>query len=301
MSFHEVTLPSRDGYPLALKVYEADFPKAAVKCIHGMQEYQDRYEPFAEYLQAAGYTVVTADLRGHGKNAPRLSHIADRDGHLRLVEDEETILEEIHTRWAGLPVYHFCHSMGTIIARVFLQKRSREINKVVLAGYPNPNRAAGAGILLTEMLSAFKGAKGYSRMVDNMVLKPFSKSVQDAKTPQDWFSVNEDNVQRYREDPLCGARLTLGSYSSLFHLIRRMSDTDQYQEVHCDLPILMISGTEDPCTGGEKGRTASEAILRKAGFRKLEIVTLEGKRHEILNENGQEETFRRILNFLDKA
>ena len=113
MSFLEQTLNAKDGYELSLRIYEAEEPKAVVKFIHGMEEYQDRYQPFAEFLQAAGYTVVTADLRGHGKNAPILSHIADQDGHLRLIEDEETILEMIHERWAGVPAILFAHSILT--------------------------------------------------------------------------------------------------------------------------------------------------------------------------------------------
>ena len=300
MSFEEMTLRAKDGYQLALRIYDADEPKAVVKCIHGMEEYQDRYQPFAEYLQAAGYTVVTADLRGHGKTAPVLSHIADRDGHLRLLEDEDAILDMIHERWAGVPVILFAHSMGTIIARVVLQKESREFHKVVLSGYPNPNPAAGAGLALTGLLSSLKGAKGYSKLVDGMVLGPFAKAVPGAKTPQDWLSVNPENVERYREDPLCGARFTLGSYSALFSLIKMMGDAGKYEETWKELPILLISGAEDPCTGGEKGRADSEAVLRKAGFRELEIVTLDGMRHEILNETGREEVYRRILEFMDK-
>ena len=300
MSFEEMTLRAKDGYELALRIYDTDGPRAVVKCIHGMEEYQDRYQPFAEYLQAAGYTVVTADLRGHGKTAPVLSHIADRDGHLRLLEDEDAILDMIHERWAGVPVILFAHSMGTIIARVVLQKESREFHKVVLSGYPNPNPAAGAGLVLTGLLSSLKGAKGYSKLVDGMVLGPFAKAVPGAKTPQDWLSVNPENVERYREDPLCGARFTLGSYSTLFSLIKMMGDAGNYEETWKELPILLISGAEDPCTGGEKGRADSAAVLRKAGFRELEIVTLDGMRHEILNETGREEVYRRILEFMDK-
>ena len=300
MSYQETTLPAKDGYQLALRIYEAEKPKAVVKCIHGMEEYQDRYQPFAEYLQKAGYTVVTADLRGHGKTAPVLSHIADREGHLRLLEDEETILDEIHIRWDGVPVILFAHSMGTIIARAVLQKRSRSFCKVVLSGYPNPNSAAGAGLLLTGMLSSIRGAKGYSRLVDGMVLGPFSKAVPNAKTPEDWLSVNPDNVERYREDPLCGARFTLGSYSALFSLIRMMGEAARYEEVQTELPILLISGRDDPCTGGDKGRADSEAVLRKAGFLQLETITLDGMRHEILNETGRETVFARILEFMDK-
>jgi len=300
VSYRIQTLASRDGYELSLRFYETAAPKAVVKFIHGMEEYQDRYEPFAEYLREAGYTVVTADLRGHGKNAPVLSHIADKEGHLRLLEDEEVILDEIHGRWPGMPVILFGHSMGTIIARAFLQKHSEEFHKVVLSGYPNPNSAAGAGIVLTEMIAAVKGGKGYSKMVDGMVLGPFAKAVPNAVTPQDWLSVNRENVQRYIADPLCGVRFTLGSYNALFHLIRMMDSPENYEEVRKDLPILLISGKEDPCTGGEKGRGDSENRLRRAGFRNLEIVTLDGMRHEILNETGREDVYRRILDFIEK-
>ena len=54
-----------------------------------MEEHQGRYTPFAEFLQKHGYTVVTADMRGHGEHALTLSHIADRDGARLLIEDEE--------------------------------------------------------------------------------------------------------------------------------------------------------------------------------------------------------------------
>ena len=112
--------------------------------------------------------------------------------------------------------------------------------------------------------------------------------------------MNPDNVRRYIEDPLCGARFTLGSYNALFHLIRMMDSPELYEDVWKELPILMISGKDDPCTGGEKGRADSENRLRRAGFRELEIVTLEGMRHEILNEKNRKEVYRRILEFMDK-
>lgn len=297
-SCQEYILPSKDSYPLSLRIYEAENPAAVVKIIHGMEEHQDRYRAFAEYLRASGFTVVTADLRGHGKNAPVLSHIADRDGHLRLLEDEQEILNEIRRRMPGLPVILFGHSMGTIIARAFLKENSRAFRKVVLSGYPNPNPAAGAGLLLTGLLSVFKGRNGLSGLVDGMVLGAFSRAVPDAKTPLDWLSVNEENVERYAKDPLCGKAFTLGSYDTLFRLIRMMGSPEGCREVNGSLPILLISGREDPCTGGEKGRNASEDCLHRAGFMKTETVLLDGMRHEILNETDREKVFRIILDFL---
>ena len=298
--YQELTLASKDGYSLALRLYDTAEPKAVVKIIHGMEEHQGRYRAFAEYLQAAGYAVVTADLRGHGKTAPTLSHIAGWDGHVLLLDDEDVILDEIHKRWPGAPVDIVAHSMGSIIARAWLQTQSRGLHKVVLSGYPNPNSAAGAGILLTDVLSSFKGGKKHSKLVDGMVLGPFSKAIPDAKSPLDWLSYNAENVKRYEEDPLCGVPFTLGSYNALFRMIDLMNKPENYRDVRKDLPILLISGREDPCTGGEKGRQDSLEILQKAGFSELTVVTLDGMRHEILNENRRDEVCRDIIEFLDK-
>jgi len=298
MSFVERALPSKDGTLLSLRIYEASSPKAVAMCIHGMEEHQARYEPFAAFLQHAGYTVVTADLRGHGPKAAEVSHIAEKNGDRLLLEDEEAKLVMIKREWPGIPVILFAHSMGTIIGRVLLKMHSSDFAAAVLSGYPNPNPAAGAGAVLAGLLRTFKGGRGHSRLIDGMVTGPFSKAVLDRKSDLDWLSVNPDNVRKYIEDPLCGVPFTLGSYHALFRLIQAMADEKGYQNVKKDLPILLISGSADPCTGGEKGRADSENLLRKAGFNRLTVAVLDGMRHEILNETEREAVCRRILEFI---
>lgn len=297
MNYEERTVQGSGGYALSVRVYDVPRPKAIIKCIHGMEEHQDRYIPFASFLREQGFAVITADLRGHGKTAPKLSHIADRDGARLLIEDERAMLDWVRTRYPGRPLFLFGHSMGSIIARKLLQTHSGDFAKVVLAGYPNPQSAAGGGIQLINLISAVKGREGYSRMIDNMALGSFSKSVKDAKTPLDWLSFNRDNVQEYISDPLCGVRFTLGSYDALFHLIQDINKPELYRHVNADLPILLIAGDEDPCVGGEKGKADSLDRLTRAGFRNIRVETLPGMRHEILNESNHPEAYRKILSF----
>ena len=66
------------------------------------------------------------------------------------------------------------------------------------------------------------------------------------------------------------------------------------------LPILMISGADDPCTGGEKGREDSLKRLKEAGFREIRVKTIDGMRHEILNETENQKVFRIILDFFNE-
>lgn len=300
MSYESIIIPSRDSYSLDVRIFEAKNPKAVIKIIHGMEEHQNRYVPFAEYLQNEGYTVVTADLRGHGRSAPLLSHIADKNGHKLLNEDEEVIKEYIQKRFPELPLYLFGHSMGSIIARTVIQNHAKDYKKCVLCGYPNANPISGVAIFLTVVLRLFKGPKGYSKLLTDAVLGPFSKAIPNAKTPIDWLSYNEENVNKYDADPLCGEEFTIGSYNALVHLTDLIGKAGKYKKDNLNLPILLISGEDDPCTGGEKGRLSTLNTLQKAGYKDIKVVTYEKMRHEILNEIDNQKVYEEIKNFFDK-
>ena len=299
MNYEEVVLPSGDSYSLSLRVYEPENPKAVVKMIHGMQEHQGRYEKFATFLKEHGYAVVTSDMRGHGPNAPKLSHIANRNGHKLLLEDEKAILGFIKERFNGLPIILFGHSMGTIIARRVLQKMSGEYSKVVLSGYPNPTAGGRIGWALARNERGVRHGDGYSKVLTNLVLGPFTKSIKDRETDLDWLSYNKENITNYINDPLCGKEFTIGSYNALFHLVDSTSRPWLYRKVKKDLPIYLISGADDPCTGGAGGRKASLRTLHVAGFKNVKVDTLEHMRHEILNETDYEKVYNLILEFMD--
>lgn len=299
MNFEDFTIQAKDGYHLSARLFDCAQPKAVVKIIHGMEEHKERYDEFASFLQKNGFAVLSADLRGHGKNAPLLSHIADQGGDRLLEQDEKTLAAWLNARYPDRKRYLFAHSMGTIIARKLMQENSSLYDKVVLSGYPVPQKVASAGIILSNLTALAKGdKKAHSSMVTNLAMGGFSKAVKNAKTPLDWLSYNEENVKNYQENPLCGVDFTLGSFETLFRLVRDIANVKLYRNVREDLPILLISGEDDPCTGGEKGRKTSLNVLSAAGFRNLKVETLHHMRHEILQENGHEKVYQMVLEFL---
>ena len=69
----EFTLKSAyDGLDLSCAAYlpeeHAENAKGVVQLVHGMCEYKERYENFAEFLTDHGYIVFSHDHRGHGKS-----------------------------------------------------------------------------------------------------------------------------------------------------------------------------------------------------------------------------------------
>ena len=300
MNFEKVALKSVNDYSLSLALFDLEKPKAIIQMVHGMEEHKERYYEFAEYLNKNGYAVVVSDLRGHGSEAPILSHIADKKGEELLIKDQQEITKYINNRYKEVPIYLFAHSMGTIISRVLLQTDSKKYAKVALSGYVNPNPISGVAVFLGNTVKLFKGSKKKSKLLTSLAMGPFTKAVKERKTDLDWLSYNEENVKKYIEDPLCGVEFTIGSYSALFHLLNQMGKYKKYKDINKDTPILLISGKDDPCTGSFKGREDSKSKLVKAGYKDISVITYENMRHEILNEKDKEKVMKDILEFFEK-
>lgn len=299
MKYQDITIRAKDSYRLSARLFDVSEPKAVVQVLHGMEEHKGRYDDFAAFLQENGFAVLTCDMRGHGSDAPLLSHIADKGGDRLLVSDVRRVSSWLRKRFPRRQQYLFAHSMGTIIARRVLQADSGCYDKVVLSGYPVPQKSAALGVALSAAASLLKGGpKGHSAMVTNLAMGGFSKAIPDAKTPLDWLSYNEENVRRYQESALCGKEFTLGSYDALFRLVSAIAEPKLYRNVLSIIPILLISGEDDPCTGGEAGRKVSADVLRQAGFECITVETIPHMRHEILNETGHEAVYKKILEFL---
>lgn len=106
-------------------------PKAVVLLAHGYAEHAGRYEHVAARLTQAGYAVYAIDHWGHGRSdgtpgfVPRFS--AFSDGMAELL----TLVEINH---AGTPRLLLGHSMGGLIATLFLIDRQQAFAAAALSG-----------------------------------------------------------------------------------------------------------------------------------------------------------------------
>lgn len=292
-------LMARDGYPLSIHSFDVETPKAVIQIIHGMEEHQKRYEPFIHFLNQNGYSVVSSDLRGHGPNAEVPGFFKEKRGYVELIGDQIKIRKFIAKRYPQTPVYLFAHSMGTVIARVLLQTQSKQYEKVVLSGYPNYRWQADFGLLLSSILKLLKGPKYKSALLEYASIGIFNKEIENPSSDIDWISSNPDNIKAYAEDPLCGAGFSCSAFHDLFRLLTIMHKPDNYKEVHRRMPILMLRGLDDPCTGGNKGSWDSFATLSVAGFSHIIQTDYPNMRHEILNECNCHKVYDDILKFFD--
>ncbi len=288
---------------LAYKIYRPqETAKAVLFVIHGMQEHQRRYEGFAEALNEKDIAAVTFDLPGHGESSSQEDRgwFGEKDGWKNLVNSAVDIACLAQKEFPGIPLIMFGHSMGSMIARCFLQMHDGMLDAAILSGAPNYVGAAKLGKVIGAAVAKKEGKKGHSALMDNLATGGFSKAVKDPRTPLDWLSYNEENVDRYIADPDCGFPFTVQGYCDLFAGMVQMHDTKLYRCTKPQLPILFVAGEEDPCIGTRKGLSASEDTLRQAGYTDISEKVYAGMRHETLNEKNAQLVIDDIIAWIEQ-
>ena len=142
-------------------------------------------------------------------------------------------------------------------------------------------------------MTFFRGERFISRLFVNMTTGSFSRAHPDPGTNNAWLSTNQDNVQKYDADPLCGFPFTLNGYRALLELMR-----DAYRPVpaaHPELPVHFLSGAEDPCAPDEKGLNADVQRVKDDGYRTVTSRMYPGMRHELLNHTNRQEVYADLL------
>lgn len=277
--------------------------KAILQIVHGMLEYVERYEDFANFLANQGFLVVGADHLGHGKTASTdkdLGYFTKHDASTVLVRDVHRLKKIIQEENPGVPYFIMGHSMGSFIMRKYLAMYCKGINGVVLLGSGNtPPLITSFGISLTNFLRFFFGDRHKSSLVNKIVFGSYLKRIPDARTSSDWLTRDASVIKVYRANPLCTFKFSLNGYRALFKLVKYSHNTANFKNLSKDMSILIASGTEDPV--GEYGKHPEQiyAQFNSLGIKDVTLKLYDGCRHEILHELNKNDVYNDILGWLN--
>ena len=277
-------------------------PKGIVQILHGKSEFKERYEEFMRSFVEQGYVAVCHDHRGHGdsvRDAEDLGHFYDKTGKA-VVSDSVQVTEYIREQYPNLPIVLFGHSMGSMIARCYLQEHDDLVDKVILCGSPSENPLCGVGIFLARFISVLRGAKHRSPM-----LAYLSTGKGDDRFPGEgpgaWLSRDRANIEKFQSNPKRKKNFTCNGFENLFRLMKMTYQKEKYLVHKSGLPIHFVSGGDDAVLGSEEKWMASIECLREVGYTQVTGKLYEGMRHEVFNEIGKEEVFADLLTFIEKA
>lgn len=298
-----ITIKSKhDNLPLSVLYAVAKSPKAILQCCHGMTEHKERYIAFLSFMAENGYSCYMHDMRGHGASVLSQEDLGYfyENGSKGCIEDLYTVNAYIKEKHPGLPIFMFGHSMGSLEVRTYAKYHDDTISGLIISGSPSWVSAIPAGKALVKVLTAIKGERYRSSLMDGMVSGAYNKPfAEESSSTHNWISKNPDNVIAYDSNPLCGFTFTLNGFNVLMNLMTETYDKTGWKISNPKLPIFFISGESDPCRGKDKDYLNSIQIMKKAGYSKITIKLYPGLRHELLNEKNPEKIHTDILNMLD--
>src|SRR5437867_1293927 len=109
----------------------AGAPRGVVLLAHGYAEHVGRYRDFIVHLAARGLAVAAVDHRGHGRSGGPRGHCRD---FAEFVADLRTLAGLAEEWWPGVPRLLFGHSLGGLLAFLYLLRHPDTVRAGALSG-----------------------------------------------------------------------------------------------------------------------------------------------------------------------
>lgn len=292
----------KDGFISSVTLFRSTVsPTASILVLHGMAEHCGRYRRFASALNAAGIDVYLYNHRGHGSstNGAHSGHIADNNGAALLIGDALHIADKISGIKRTDSLFLFGHSMGSLVARNVIQYKD-DFEGVILAGTTCPSFLKNcAGLLAAQIVKMISGSTHRSVFLDHLIFGGRKYTSLCKNTSFDWLTTVQDEVSKYMDDEKCGFICSCAFYQDLLTLSLLASRKRRIKRTKTSLPILFLSGADDPVGGYGKEVRRLVHIYRTLGFQNITAKLYPNARHELLHEKNSAEVTAKILDFIE--
>jgi alpha-beta hydrolase superfamily lysophospholipase len=216
-----------------------------------------------------------------------------------MVSDAKLLTDIIKKNHPGLPVFLFGHSMGSLMAQQYIQNWGEGLTGVVLSGSTGLSLVDASVVPLAEQAAGGEAVNLPSELFAGLfasVNEPF----EPVKTPFDWLSRDDIEVQKYIDDPWCGFLFTNGMTYEFIKAMVNLFDPANEARIPKDLPVYIISGEMDPVGANNGAMALVNRYQSELGLGDVSYRIYPGARHEILNETNRDEVHADILTWLDE-
>lgn len=272
-------------------------PDAILQISHGMCEYFERYKELCEFLNLNNIVVCGNDHLGHG-DSKELGFFAHENGFNFLSDDLYTLNRLMKKTYPEIPYILMGHSMGSFIARHYTEKYPNSIDACIYMGSGGPVPISKLGIALVKMMIKIKGEKYRSEHFYDLIFGKYDSRIDNPKSKYAWLTRDESVVEEYEEDSKTHFVFTLSGFKDLITLLDIVNRKKWFDMFPKKLPVLLISGTEDPVGNYGKGVLQVYNRLIASGCENVELKLIEGARHEVINEFGKENTYNYLKDFI---
>lgn len=273
--------------------------KAVLQIAHGMVEFINRYDRFATYLANHNILVVGNDHLGHGDsviNDNKLGYFGE-DGNQLVISDMHTLHLETKMNYPDVPYFILGHSMGSFLTRQYIEMYSQDLSGAILMGTGyQPNSALKLLQTLCLLSVKQKGWDYRNEFLTKLTLGSYNKPFEPARTKNDWLTKDETIVDEYNKNPLNNFTFTNNAYYYMAQGIQYAND--HLSDISKNLPILLISGANDPVGKNGLGVKKIYDLLLEQDIQDVSLRLYQNDRHEILNETNYKQVYQDIYDWM---
>jgi alpha-beta hydrolase superfamily lysophospholipase len=264
---------ANDGLEVFSQRWEPDPVIRGVVClVHGLGEHSGRYAHVAEHLCDAGYVLIAADLRGHGKSAGKRGHIASES---YFIDHIDRLLDEARNLYPGKSRFLYGHSLGGILVLFYVLKRQPALTGVMVTG-------PGLRTALEKQTFKIALSKTMAAITPNVCIPTGLVAEQISRDPE--------VVQKYNNDALVHDQASFAMAKSILEIIPWVFE----HAGELMSPLLIMHGTSDEIAysmGSEEfaGLVHCDCTLK----------LWDGLSHEIHNEPEKEDVLDYLVTWLN--
>jgi acylglycerol lipase len=269
----EKTINAADGITLYEQTWLSDHDKKGLVClVHGLGEHSGRYAHVGKMLADSGYVTTAFDLRGHGKSGGRRGHSPSFEAFL---DDIAIIVDQNKTRFPGIPLFLFGHSLGSLLVLNFTVRRKPKLDGLIITG--------------PALRNELETQQGKVALI-NILYRIFPTLTMATGLDVNQLSQDKGVVEAYIKDPLVHDRASLSMAKYSLQSIDWIFD----HAAEIRDPILIMQGSMDKICFPSG---TLDFVDKLPGD--VTVKFWDGFYHEIHNEPGAEEVIQFMIGWLN--
>ena len=265
-------------------------PKMIIQILHGMTEHMGRYEYLARILTEVGIGVAGFDLRGHGKNEIGMSCASfGEEGWQMTLKEIHEFHKSLKNRFENAKHILFGFSLGAFLAMEYfsIYEKNEFSGGIIMGSGTQPRWILSLIMKIVKKEINKVGFDSTNDVVRQLSFGTYNKNFSPNRTYVDWLCADEEQVDKYIADELCKKDISAGLFYQLLDSMKHMASKDAYKKWNKDMPVLLISGNDDPVGNKGKGVKLVEKSMLRSGLTNVTSKIYLGGRHDILHEEKQ--------------
>ncbi len=263
-----------------------DTPRGIVQITHGTTEHTRRFAELAAFLTEHRFAVAGFDLRGHGELSGKSGGAAfSQDDWEASIQDMHLFCSLLKNRFPKIPCFMLGFSMGSFLLQEYLGRFPDGIaGSAILGTGHQPGFLLDILTLIMEDQGLKYGFDASTPLVRRLFFRSYNRKFQPSRTPADWFCSDDTQLDCYLDDSLCRKNISVSLFLQLLESMKRLSSREAYQSWNRHMPVLLLSGLDDPVGDFGKGILRISSRLKQLGMQDVTVQLLPQARHDVLHE-----------------